>query len=141
MKQLSFGGRLRMLLVTLVAAVSPGVVGLATHTVPAAAAFTTSQIGYDDDVYSTNSIIVQCLSSNGCANQNGSTNFSQPCLPTPNPFTHDYNWWWVGGPVILSYTSSNCSGSPFRSDKLNIGSSNPNPWYCFDYKQFGGFQC
>lgn len=103
------------------------------------AAYSTSQIGIDDDRYTTNSVRIDCPSMK-CFSQQGATGFSQ-CFATPNTFTHDYNWWWTGAPIVNQFTSTNCSGTPFHTAPLSIGTSNPNPWYCYDYPQQGGWQC
>ncbi len=127
---------LRNVLVSLVAAA-----GLALTPVAASAAFTTSQIGFDDDLYTTNSVFVQCVGPPTCQNQNGVA--ASNCFPTPNTFTHFYNWWWVGTVTIFRHTTSDCSGSPIVAGGQNftIGASNPNPWFCIDVPQQGGFQC
>jgi hypothetical protein len=101
----------------------------------ALAAYTTSQIGFDDDRGITNSVKVDCPAPYSvCHNQSGGFGFSQ-CFPTPNRFTHLYDWWWVGAPIIRQYTSSNCSGTQLNANTLNIGGSNPHPWDCFNYPQ------
>lgn len=101
------------------------------------ASYSSSQIVYDDDAYTTYSIYIFCPVPQ-CANQNGQSAFQ--CVGTPNTITQDYNWWWYGQATIYKYSSTSCSGTPFASATINIGTSNPNPWYCYD-TTYGGFNC
>lgn len=130
--------RLRAALVVVAAAVGlamlfPGIVF---------ASYSTTQLAYDDDLYQTNSVKIVCNANAfpPCSNQNGGSNFSQ-CLPTPNTFTHDYNWWYQGQVALYLYTSTGCSGTSFTSTSFTAPVGDANPWYCYDYPHQGPFQC
>lgn len=115
-----------------------GVLFLVTTATTVSASYTTSQIAWDDDPpYSTYSIYISCTSPQ-CSNQYGQSTYQ--CVATPWTLTQDYNWWWVGHPIIYRYSTTNCTGSPFANVTLSIGSSNPNPWFCYN-TTWGQWQC
>lgn len=128
-------GRLVLGLAALVVAAGLGLLLPAV----AMASYSTSQIGIDDDKYTTNSVKLTCPL-NQCFNQSGGTNFSQ-CFATPNTFTHDYNWYYQGSVIINQFGSTNCSGTAFKTYTIFISTTNPNPWFCYNYPQQGGWQC
>lgn len=108
----------------------------------AAASYATSQLGYDDDNYQTNSVRIVCSTNSvpPCYNQNGASNFSQ-CVNTPNTFTHDYGWWWQGGVFIEEFTTSGCSGNFFASKTFTVTTGTANGWFCYNYPTQGPWEC